>query len=1485
MKRHNPKIITFYSYKGGVGRSMALANTAYLLAKKYNFKVIIVDWDLEAPGLHRYFGIKPKDIKKGLIDLFHDFKELLRNENTHFNETSINIDDYLHPVSENFSSGSISILPAGKFDEKLGDRVNKFDWNNFYKVWHGFGFIEFLKKELKKRADFVLIDSRTGLSDIAGICTLQLPDIVVLLFSFNEQNLHGTKFICDCISNKSEKIVEKNESPKIILVPSRIESYLEIELLQKWELNAVTILKEYFPKNETALYIKEMTIPYIGYYNFGERLAVSLNLNDKVAESIEKLTKMILEFSSLLDVTSQLEARILDAITIQETGLRNKILLEMVSELKEETTSSDLAKSILKIALDELKASANEELKTKTLKEIAAHVHLVDINELLSLVKGIQNEDYKASILISITNELLDSNAIDLLNIIKDIKNENLKADLLIKIINEEVNHTRRDSVIGEILDLALGIRDESSKVRLLIELLPSQSLSVRIVLIEKILNILSTVRNYNLEFRYLRQMVSYLKSSVEKDLINDLLKKLLESRETEIRKNAVHILGEINSEKAILILIETLKDSDYSVRTSAAKALGTAFQHAPDRQKAWNDLCRLTKDENSAVRAATVSALGFIFSQVPDKQQAWNDLRRLTKDKNSAVRHRAVSTFVSVFSQVPDKQQAWNDLLRLTKDENSSVRSAAVSVLGSIYSQVPDKQQAWNDFHRLTNDENSAVRSAAISALGSTFSQVPNIQQAWNDLHRLTVDKNSSVRSAAASALGSTFSQVPDRQQAWNDLCRLTNDENSSVRSAAISALGSTFSQVPDRQKAWNDLCRLTNDENSSVRSAAASALGYAFSQVPDKQQAWNDLHRLTNDESSAVRAAATSALSSIFSQAPDKQQIWNDLHRLTNDEDNNVRVYANHSLGKVSIFKASQAEKEEDYKKELEKAIEFFEKATNESIYVNPSKYCLPFYRSFHTILFKKQESREEVDIYLAEAKNAIKSSRSKELLFEVMENLANALKEVQNLDSLDLEAKKYELSFYRKYCDRAAELITNTDKKAPFATEVLRKGMPILDRNLKGILEEIREKAKTAYQLSQGTATEEIAYAINRRVQKLEISNQDEMTGKVEDLIFALKSKIPNIPENKRIFEKIEKIKSETDLIKQYELLIFIISVLPQVQMNSMAQLNINTANDEQTKIQIGSITQNDGKVHNVASKIEEMKPTIGVITALPKEYAAVNILLENKNEMYKIPSTGAGQRYCLGEIPSEGGNRHSLVLANADIGNNTVATRTSLLLEHFPNIKSIIMVGIAGGVPNPKKADDHVRLGDIIVSNESGIIQYDLIKQEIKEITHRNFPRPPSTNLMEAVRYLEAEEILGNRPWEKYINKALSALKTIRPSESKDVLYNSDNQEEVIQHPEDPRRIKYQPRVFIGPIAAANGLQKDPKVRDKLREKFKVKAIEMEASGIADASWNHEVGYLVVRGICDYCDSHKNDEWQQYAAIVAAAYTRALIESMP
>jgi hypothetical protein len=431
-------------------------------------------------------------------------------------------------------------------------------------------------------------------------------------------------------------------------------------------------------------------------------------------------------------------------------------------------------------------------------------------------------------------------------------------------------------------------------------------------------------------------------------------------------------------------------------------------------------------------------------------------------------------------------------------------------------------------------------------------------------------------------------------------------------------------------------------------------------------------------------------------------------------------VRAFANHSFGRISIFKASKAEKEKNFRKELEEAIGFFEIATKELSDIcyeyNPSKFCLPFYRSFHTIVFERQKAKEEVDRYLVDARFAIEGSKSKELLFEAVENLAKALKEVQNFGNLDFEAKKSELNFYRKYCDHAAELMNDTDETAPFATKVLRKGLPMLDRNLKELLEEIRGKAKEVCQVSQGTATEGIACAVSRQIQKWEMGSLGEMTLCVERFIFTLESKIPRLPENEQIFKMINESKDQKDINKLLESASELIGIIPEIIIDP-----------------------------------ERMKPTIGIITALPKEYAAVNILLENKNDKYKIHGSGAGRRYCLGEIRSEEGNKHNLVLATAGMGNNIAATRASLLLEHFQNVKSIIMVGIAGGVPNPSKdkVDDHVRLGDIVVSNEYGVIQYDFIKLEIQDITHRNPPRPPSASLLEAVRYLESEEILGNR----------------------------------------------------------------------------------------------------------------------------------------
>ena len=219
----------------------------------------------------------------------------------------------------------------------------------------------------------------------------------------------------------------------------------------------------------------------------------------------------------------------------------------------------------------------------------------------------------------------------------------------------------------------------------------------------------------------------------------------------------------------------------------------------------------------------------------------------------------------------------------------------------------------------------------------------------------------------------------------------------------------------------------------------------------------------------------------------------------------------------------------------------------------------------------------------------------------------------------------------------------------------------------------------------------------------------------------------------------------------------------------------------------------------------------------------------------------------------------------------------------------------MVGIAGGVPDPKNVESHVRLGDIVISMDHGVMQFDLgkLEQIVYEgkapNTHfsiRAIDPPPSARLQQSVHFLEARRIHKEYPWEQYISRATLLENAARPSNTKDVLYDSGDPNKIILHPKDSTRTSRKTKLHYGLIGSSNTLLKEPLLRDHLRDEHKIRAIEMEGSGIATATWmNGKAGYLLIRGICDYCDSHKNDVWQGYAAAVAAAYARALIESIP
>jgi len=294
----------------------------------------------------------------------------------------------------------------------------------------------------------------------------------------------------------------------------------------------------------------------------------------------------------------------------------------------------------------------------------------------------------------------------------------------------------------------------------------------------------------------------------------------------------------------------------------------------------------------------------------------------------------------------------------------------------------------------------------------------------------------------------------------------------------------------------------------------------------------------------------------------------------------------------------------------------------------------------------------------------------------------------------------------------------------------------------------------------------------------------------------------------------------------------------------------------------------------------------KARFGIITALDKEAAAIRVMLDGCTP-YVVNSARGHAVYDLGTVPSLGGEAHSVihVCLHGDAGTNPAASAATRLLLNFPKLELLLVVGIAGGCPNPQKPDEHVRLGDVVVSNRSGVIQYDNIKREFHGDGFRPPPRPPSKELLDSAGRIAQDELLGDRRWLGALARGERLWNMARPADPTDVLDDSPAQESPKAHPSDPQRRPGEPRVFRAAIGSANILLKDPEARDQLRDRFGVRAIEMESSGATQAAWEAGVGYLAVRGISDYCNPGKNDLWQEHAALVAAAYARALLAKLP
>ncbi len=290
------------------------------------------------------------------------------------------------------------------------------------------------------------------------------------------------------------------------------------------------------------------------------------------------------------------------------------------------------------------------------------------------------------------------------------------------------------------------------------------------------------------------------------------------------------------------------------------------------------------------------------------------------------------------------------------------------------------------------------------------------------------------------------------------------------------------------------------------------------------------------------------------------------------------------------------------------------------------------------------------------------------------------------------------------------------------------------------------------------------------------------------------------------------------------------------------------------------------------------------TFGVITALTEELAAARDIFDDPAAM-RAKRTGPGKIYFLAELVNRFEEIHVVAIASCfEMGTGAAVYRAKQMIDDCPNLRYVIMCGIAGAVPDVNDAESHVRLGDIVVSGRGGVIQHDLGKTRGDgsfECTAD--PMMPSEELLEVVGTLESDAHRGERPWKQYaVEAADRRSRWHRLPEDQDRLFAGD---ELVGHPPDSKREPGQPRVFQGVIASGSAVLRNADRRDELREEHNARAVDMESAGVAFACRKSERHFIAVRGTCDYCDEHKHKQWQDHAAIIAAAYVRALIEATP
>jgi tetratricopeptide (TPR) repeat protein len=315
------QIVTFYSFKGGTGRTMALANVAWILAANGE-RVLIADWDLESPGLHRFFQpfMDPGVAQlPGVVDFMRVYEWQMRDEidrlaadglidqagvcqpaalqaiDALIDTSASLVSNWVVPVGWQFpGDGAIDFLSPGRQANNgvYESALSALEWDTLYDDLNGGQFLDALRHRLKASYDWILIDSRTGLSDIANICTQHLPDTVIDCFTLSTQGIEGAARVAEQIK------VHTSRDITVLPVPMRIDHSREDKVADG--LAAARSLFAGLPANlsdaQRAQYWADVEVPYRPLYAYEETLAAfgdRPGITDSLLSSYERIAARI----------------------------------------------------------------------------------------------------------------------------------------------------------------------------------------------------------------------------------------------------------------------------------------------------------------------------------------------------------------------------------------------------------------------------------------------------------------------------------------------------------------------------------------------------------------------------------------------------------------------------------------------------------------------------------------------------------------------------------------------------------------------------------------------------------------------------------------------------------------------------------------------------------------------------------------------------------------------------------------------------------------------------------------------------------------------------------------------------------------------------------------------------------------------------------------------------------------------------------------